>query len=58
MLSPFLALPLLETHCAILPSPASMGVFLHPPPVHIPPLNSPTLGYLSSIYRIKDLSSH
>jgi hypothetical protein len=36
--------------------PASMKVFLPPRP--LPTLSSPALGYLSSLHRTKDLSSH
>jgi hypothetical protein len=36
-----------------------MSVFLRPPPhSHLPALNYPTLGHLSSLHRTKDLSSH
>ena len=59
MLSPFSVHPLRETPYPILPPPASMRVFLHPPThSHLPTLNSPTLGHLSSLHRTKDLSSH
>jgi hypothetical protein len=57
MLSPFQVPLPRETPYPILPPPASMRVFLHPPTHPLPPptLSSPTLGHL---YRIKDLSSH
>ena len=48
-----------ETPYHILPPPASMKVFLHPSThSHLPALDSPTLGHLSSLHRTKDLSSH
>ena len=57
MLSSFLVPP--ETPYPILPPPASMRVFLHPPiHSHLPALSSPMLGHLSSIHKTKDLSSH
>jgi hypothetical protein len=46
-----------ETPYHILPSPASMKVFQHPPThSHLSTLSSPTLGHLSSLHRTKDLS--
>jgi hypothetical protein len=56
-LSWFPSLP--ETSHHILPAPASRRVFFHPPThSHLPALDSPTLGHLSSLHRTKDLSSH
>jgi hypothetical protein len=58
ILSPFLVLPL-EGPYPILPPPDSMRVFFHlPTHSHLPAPSSPTLGYLSSLHRTKDLSSH
>ena len=48
-----------ETPYHILPAPASLKVSLHPSThSHLPTLNSPTLGHLSSLHRTKDLSFH
>ena len=59
MLSPFPVSPLLETPYPILPPPASMRVFLHPPThSHLPALDSSTLGDLLSLHRTKDLYFH
>jgi hypothetical protein len=59
MLSPFPVSPIRETHYPILLPPASMRVYLHlPTHSHLPTLDSPTLGHLSSLHRTKDLSSH
>ena len=58
---PFSCFPpsLLETPYYILPPPASMRVFLHPPThSHLPALDSSTKGHLSSLHRIKNLFSH
>ena len=57
MLSPFPVSP--KTPYPILTTPASMRVFLHSPThSHLPALDSHTLGYISSLQRTKDLSSH
>ena len=51
--------PLPENLYPILPSNASMRVFLHQPThSHLSDLDSPTLGYLLSLPRTKDFSSH
>ena len=56
MLSPYWVLPLPETPYPIFPPPAFMRVFLHTHPhSHLPTLDSPTLGHLSSLHRTKDL---
>jgi hypothetical protein len=49
---------LAETRYDILPPPASMRVVLYPPTnSHLPTVDSPTLGHLSSLPRTKDLHS-
>ena len=51
--------PFLEAPYPNLSSPASMKVFLYTlAHSHLPVLDSPTLGHLSSLHRTKDLSSH
>jgi hypothetical protein len=48
----------LENPYSILPLPASMRVFLHPPThSHFPTIDSPTLGHLLSLHRTKGPSS-
>ena len=57
MVSPFLVAPP-ETPYPILPLPASMKVFPHPPThSHLPTLAFPYIGALN-LHRTKDLSSH
>ena len=59
MLFPFPVSSPPRTPYSILPSPASMRVYLHLP-THspLPALSSPTLEHLSRLHRTKDLSSH